>query len=48
MWRQGYRRNSQTTMTLFAKKLDDQDIAALAAYFEQLQPSSPSLTQAKE
>jgi len=48
MWRQGFRRNSPTTMTLFAKKLDDQDIAALAAYFEQLQPTSPSLTQAKE
>jgi cytochrome c553 len=48
MWRQGFRRNSPTTMALFAKKLDDQDIAALAAYFEQLQPSSPSFTQAKE
>jgi cytochrome c553 len=47
MWQRGFRRNSPTTMTLFAKKLDDQEIAALAAYYQQLQAPSPSLAQSK-
>jgi quinohemoprotein ethanol dehydrogenase len=47
MWQQGYRRNSPTTMTLYAKLLDAQEIAALAAYYQELQTSGPSLTQAK-
>jgi quinohemoprotein ethanol dehydrogenase len=48
MWQQGLRRNSPTTMTLFAKKLDDREIAALAAYYEQLPPSTGSMARAKE
>jgi cytochrome c553 len=47
MWQRGFRRNSPTTMTLFANKLDDQEIAALAAYYQQLQAPSPSLAQSK-
>ena len=36
MWRRGYRKNSQEIMLIFANKLDDQDIAAVAAYYQQL------------
>jgi cytochrome c553 len=35
MWRRGLRRNSPEAMGLFAKKLDDDEIAALAAYYQQ-------------
>jgi quinohemoprotein ethanol dehydrogenase len=48
MWQRGFRRNSPTTMTLFAKLLDEQEIAALAAYYQDLQASSPVLSQAKQ
>ena len=48
MWQRGFRRNSPTTMTLFSKLLDDQEIAALAAYYQQLGSSSPPLTQSRE
>jgi len=48
MWQRGFRRNSPTTMALFAKLLDDQEIAALAAYYQQLHSSSPPLAQSKE
>jgi cytochrome c553 len=48
MWQRGFRRNSPTTMTLFSKLLDDQEIAALAAYFQQLGASAPPLAQSKE
>jgi len=36
MWQRGYRTNSADAMVLFAKQLDEQDIAALAAYYQQL------------
>ena len=45
MWQQGFRRNSPTTMELFAKKLDDQAVAAVAAYYQQLSPSGPPMVQ---
>jgi len=48
MWQRGFRRNSPTTMTLFAKLLDEQEIAALAAYYQDLQVSAPTPTQAKQ
>jgi len=48
MWQQGYRRNSPTTMTLFAKMLDAQEIAALAAYYQQLGSATPALAQSNE
>ena len=35
MWRRGLRRNSPEAMALFAGKLDDQEIQALAAYYQQ-------------
>jgi len=47
MWQRGFRGNSPTTMRLFASKLDGQEIAALAAYYQQLQAPSPSLAQSK-
>ena len=39
MWRHGLRRNSLEAMALFANKLDDQQIQALAAYYQQARPS---------
>jgi cytochrome c553 len=36
-WREGQRKNSPDLMGVIAKKLSDKDIAALAAYFEQVQ-----------
>jgi cytochrome c553 len=35
LWRRGLRRNSPEAMGLFAKKLDDDEIAALSAYYQQ-------------
>jgi cytochrome c553 len=40
MWQRGLRRNSPEAMALFAKKLDAQEIAALAAYYQQLRSSA--------
>jgi cytochrome c553 len=34
MWQRGFRKTSPDAMALFAKKLNDQDIAALAAYLQ--------------
>ena len=36
MWQQGYRKNSLDQMEVMAKKLDDQEIAAVAAYYQQV------------
>jgi cytochrome c553 len=36
MWQRGFRKTSPDAMALFAKKLDDRDIAAVAAYYQQL------------
>jgi cytochrome c553 len=36
MWQRGYRRNSREVMSMIAGKLDNQDIAALAAYYQQV------------
>jgi cytochrome c553 len=40
MWQRGYRKNSPETMFMIATKLDDQDIAALAAYYQQVRASA--------
>ena len=40
MWQRGYRRNSPETMFMIATKLDDQDIASLAAYYQQVRASA--------
>jgi cytochrome c553 len=36
MWQRGFRKTSPDAMALFAKKLDDRDIAAVAAFYQQL------------
>jgi cytochrome c553 len=40
MWKRGFRKNSPGVMGLFAKKLDAQEIAAVAAYYQQLRSSA--------
>jgi quinohemoprotein ethanol dehydrogenase len=40
MWQRGSRRNSLEAMRLFARKLDDQEIAAVAAYYQQARATS--------
>lgn len=40
MWQRGYRRSSPETMFMIATKLDDQDIAALAAYYQQVRATA--------
>jgi cytochrome c553 len=45
MWRQGYRKNSPDAMGVIAEKLDDQEIAAVAAYYQQV--NSPLESAAK-
>ena len=37
MWRQGFRKNSPDAMGVIANKLDDQEIATVAAYYQQEQ-----------
>jgi cytochrome c553 len=36
MWKRGYRGDNPETMVLFANELDDQEIAAVAAYYQQV------------
>jgi cytochrome c553 len=48
MWQRGYRKNNPETMFLIATKLDAQDIAALAAYYQQVRASSDSAASKKE
>jgi cytochrome c553 len=48
MWQRGFRRNSPEAMRLFAKKLDDQEIAAVAAYYQQARASSPIAATASQ
>jgi cytochrome c553 len=45
MWQEGFRKNSLDAMAVIAKKLDDQEIAAVAAYYQQL--TSPLATAVK-
>jgi cytochrome c553 len=40
MWKRGYRKNSREIMMTIAERLDDQDISALAAYFQRLAATS--------
>jgi cytochrome c553 len=39
MWQEGFRKNSPDAMEVIAKKLDDQEIAAVAAYYQQVNSS---------
>jgi cytochrome c553 len=45
MWRSGFRNNSPDAMADVAKRLDAQDIAAVAAYFQQVDASALAATQ---
>jgi cytochrome c553 len=45
MWKRGLRNNSPDAMADVAKRLDAQDIAAVAAYFQQVDASAPAATQ---
>lgn len=36
IWQRGFRKSSPEAMAQIAKRLDDQDIAALAAYYQQM------------
>jgi cytochrome c553 len=45
MWQRGFRKTSEKAMALFAKQLDDQDIAALAAYYQQIPESTGQAVQ---
>jgi cytochrome c553 len=48
MWRRGFRKTSPDAMAVVAKKLDDHDIDAVAAYFEQSRSSQSASTQTKQ
>jgi cytochrome c553 len=48
MWKRGYRKNSPDAMANIAKRLNDQDVAALAAYFQQVNASARAATQPKD
>ncbi|HYZ65050.1 MAG TPA: c-type cytochrome [Acetobacteraceae bacterium] len=41
MWRQGYRKSSPDSMGVIANRLNDDDIAAVAAYFQSVQSAPP-------
>jgi cytochrome c553 len=45
MWKRGLRNNSPDAMADIAKRLDDQDITAVAAYFQQVDASALAATQ---
>jgi cytochrome c553 len=47
MWQLGYRSSGPNAMEYIAKRLDDQEIAAVAAYFQQVETASPP-AQSKE
>jgi cytochrome c553 len=45
MWQEGFRKNSPDAMAAIAKTLDDQEIIAVAAYYQQV--NSPPGTAEK-
>jgi cytochrome c553 len=48
MWRRGFRKSSPDEMGVVAHHLDEEDIAAVAAYFQQIRSSEKVPTQQKE
>ena len=48
MWKRGFRKNSPDSMAAVAKRLNDQEIAAVAAYFQQVDASPRAATQPAE
>ena len=47
MWQLGFRKGGPNAMEYIAKRLDDQEVAAVAAYFQQVR-SAPPPAQSKE
>ena len=48
-WKRGYRKNSPDQMAIQAKKLNDQEIAAVSAYYQQVaSPVKVAEAQPKE
>ncbi len=45
MWQRGFRNNSPDAMADIAKRLDAQDIAAVAAYYQRVDASAPATAQ---
>jgi cytochrome c553 len=49
MWRKGYRKNSANSMAVVAQKLNDEEIAAVAAYYQQVgSPLETALSSEKQ
>jgi cytochrome c553 len=49
MWRKGFRKNSLDAMGVVAQKLNEEEIAAVAAYYQQVQsPLEPALASGKQ
>jgi cytochrome c553 len=48
MWRSGFRKSSPEAMAQVARQLDENDIAAVAAYFQQVRSSAKAVTHQKE
>jgi cytochrome c553 len=48
MWKRGFRKNSPDSMADVAKRLNDQEIAAVAAYFQQVDASALAAAQPKQ
>jgi cytochrome c553 len=44
MWKRGFRKNSPDSMALIAKQLDDQQIAAVAAFYQQIRDVNAAST----
>jgi len=47
MWKRGFRKSSPESMALVAKQLDDREIAAIAAYYQQV-PGSATATASEQ
>lgn len=45
MWKTGYRKNSSEAMGLIAQKLDDEEIAAIAAYYQNIRSADSAARQ---
>jgi cytochrome c553 len=48
MWQRGFRKSSPDGMAVIAKLLNDQDIAAVAAYFQQVPSAARAMAKSGE
>jgi cytochrome c553 len=48
MWQRGFRKSSPEGMAVIARLLNDQDIAAVAAYFQQVASAAPAMAKSGE